>query len=1031
MRARILSASAGSGKTYQLAYKYVYDTIRNYDEKPYLYRAILAVTFTNKATEEMKRRILHEIDILASHPDRSGYMPMLLKDPALNETLVVNRARAVRAKILHDYSHFTVLTIDKFFQRILRGFIKELGIDLNYNIEIETASLLAKSADSLIDDISRDDTLKSWITGYAQENIDGSRKWDIRDEIIGLGAEIFDESAKRAIMNAMSKQELTDLLREAGERLEAVDGEARRLAEEAVRQLEEAGVESIDLSGNVAGVVDFLRSAAAGTFYVPKKGVRGKIVSPEEWKRRDAAAEIVHGAASRILGICERSMRLRETLSLMRKTYRSYALLGDIYAKIGEQCREQGLMLLSETKYILSRFIADNDAPFIYEKTGNRYERFMIDEFQDTSYMEWCNFLPLLRNAMSQSEDTSVLIVGDVKQSIYRWRGGDWRILQQEAARQLGAGDTETCVLADNYRSLPRIVEFNNMVTERVVQADNASLNTLLRGAAEDGMLSTAARDELVDTLHRAYEGHAQTPRLRGRNEGYVRVELFDEEPPLVECIESIVSRGYSYGDIMILYRSNIDGARAARILLEYKRRNNRFNIMTQDALVVGSAAVSSFVIAVMRLSQDADDAISRVAVNAYLGRDYDAELTPRDVSTLARIGQLTPEEAFERIVMEYGLDARTGETAYLQALHEQVVAFCASKVSDIQLFLKMWDERGAGRALSAEKGDNTIELTTIHKAKGLEKKVVILPYCKWSLDPTSGSRNIVWAEPYDGDMSDVGRFPIPYVKNMVGTAFSDEYYREKVYSHVDAINMLYVALTRAREALYAFVPRAARNSTIGPLLWGAVGAEKDAQFVEYGTPSGPEEERQADDAAVRNVILRGYPTSDVTMALRLPSQRYFEDERDGGRVMTPRSVGILMHEVLGGAACAADAERRLDEMRRSGLLGDEQAQELSAALKREFSRPKVAEWFSGEWDEVRNECDIISGATAGTRRPDRVMICGDRAVVVDYKFGADRSGRHVRQVAEYMRLIGDMGYGRVEGYVWYISLGEIAEVVL
>ena len=276
MRAKILSASAGSGKTYQLAYKYVYDTIRNYEEKPYLYRAILAGTFTNKATEEMKSRILREIDTLASHPERSNYLPLLLQDPALNEALVVNRARAVRSKILHDYSHFTVLTIDKFFQRILRAFIKELGIDLNYNIEIETASLLAKSADALIDDISRDETLKRWITGFAEENMDENRMWNIRGDILSLGKELFDESAKRAIMNAVPKDRLMEMLRAAGKRLAAADAEMKSLAAQAVAQLDAAGVERGDVGKYVGLMIDYLRSTAAGVITAPDKSVRNK-----------------------------------------------------------------------------------------------------------------------------------------------------------------------------------------------------------------------------------------------------------------------------------------------------------------------------------------------------------------------------------------------------------------------------------------------------------------------------------------------------------------------------------------------------------------------------------------------------------------------------------------------------------------------------------------------------------------------------------------------------------------------------------
>ena len=713
----------------------------------------------------------------------------------------------------------------------------------------------------------------------------------------------------------------------------------------------------------------------------------------------------------------------------MKSTYRSYALLQDIYKRVRDLCEEEGIMLLSETKYILSRFVAGNDAPFIYEKTGNRFERFMIDEFQDTSIREWENFVPLLQNAMSQSEDTSVLIVGDVKQSIYRWRGGDWRILQQGVRKALGDADTELRILSDNYRSLPRIVEFNNTAMARVVERDNADLDAALLKAAERGSLSRSGYDDLRGTLRSAYEGHAQTPRRKSRNEGYVRIETFEQTPPLVECIESIIARGYSYNDIMILYRKASDGLRTARILLEYKRRNNTFNIMTQDALIVGNAPVSSFVTSVMRLSQDPNDSISRAVMNDYLGRDYDAPLAEDDRATLARICRLTPEEAFEKIVLEYRLDLRHDEIAYLQALHEQIAAFCAAKVADIQLFLAAWDEKGSAKALSVEKSDSTIELTTIHKSKGLERKVVVIPYCNWSLDPAVND-NIVWAAPDEkGDpLASVGRFPVEYKSAMSDSIFSDEYYREKVYSHVDNVNMLYVALTRAKEALYVFIPRTERHNT-GRLLWEAVRQDADPstpERVEYGAPEPPEPENKKSDG-VRSALLEEYPTSDARMTLRLPSQRYFED---GAASLAPRNTGILMHGILNEATDAADAERRIGEARAAGRLSDGQAEELAATIRRELNRPEVAEWFAPDfWDEIRNENDIISGAVVGTRRPDRVMIKGDRVTVVDYKFGADKHKAHLRQTGEYMRLIAEMGYGQVEGYVWYLSLGEIVKV--
>ncbi len=1034
MRAQILSASAGSGKTYRLAYKFVHDTIKHYIEKPYLYRAILAVTFTNKATEEMKSRILKEINDLIVRPAKSSYMADLKRDLRLGEAEIIKRARNIQTKILHDYSRFTILTIDKFFQRILRAFIRELGIDLNYNIEIETSTVLTRSADSLIDDITGDDTLRQWIMEFAQEKIDDNSRWDIRGDLLALGRELFNEQSKQTVMNSTPKEELQRVIREAEKRAAQARADIKAIAEKALKAMDEAGVCPTDFTGKSRSFAKYFSSVAAGDAKEPTATVRARAASPDGWAAKGSVAQALAPALQPLLAeICDtfdRNRRLWSTLPLVKSTYRSYALLQDIYKKVRDLCEEEGIMLLSETKYILSRFVAGNDAPFIYEKTGNRFERFMIDEFQDTSIREWENFVPLLQNAMSQSEDTSVLIVGDVKQSIYRWRGGDWRILQQGVRKALGETDTELQILSDNYRSLPRIVEFNNTAIERVVERDNADLNAALLKAAEKGTLSRGGCDDLLDTLRSAYEGHAQTPKRKSRNGGYVRIETFEETPPLVECIEQVIARGYTYNDIMILYRKASDGLRTARILLEYKRRNNSFNIMTQDALIIGNAPVSNFVTAVMRLSQDPDDSISRALANDYLGRDYDAPLTDGDRATLAGISRLTPEQAFEKIVVEYGLDKRHDEIAYLQALHEQIASFCASKVADIQLFLAAWDEKGSGKALSVEKSDSTIELTTIHKSKGLERKVVIIPYCNWSLDPAVND-NIVWAAPDEkGDpLAGVGRFPVEYKSTMSDSIFSDEYYREKVYSHVDNVNMLYVALTRAKEALYVFVPRAERYNT-GRLLWEAVRQDadpSDPELVEYGVPEPPEPEDKKDDG-VKSVLLDEYPTSDTRMTLRLPSQRYFED--GGSAALAPRNTGILMHGILCEATDAADAERRIGEARIAGRLSDTQAEELTATIRRELGRPEVAEWFAADfWDEIRNENDIISRCTIGTRRPDRVMIKGDRVAVVDYKFGSEKLKKHLRQIGEYMRLVAAMGYGQVEGYVWYLSLGEIVKV--
>ena len=1045
MRAKILNASAGSGKTYQLAYKYVRDVI----DQPGLYRHILAVTFTNKATEEMKSRILKEIHRLASG-GASPYLENLCRELSLDERSVRKRAAEVRSKILHDYSRFTVLTIDTFFQRILRAFIKELGIDLNYNVEIETASVLSKGADTLIEQITVDRDLQRWLTEFVQERIDEGRKWDIRDGILSLGGELFKEKNKDALSVPRSREELGRIVSRAAAQAEATKKQLQQTAARAVAIISRAGLTAADFSGKSRSFANYFFTVAAGELKPYGATVAKMAAAPEGWGAKGSPAQALAPELQPLLremcDIYDANRKSWNTCDLLKENYRSFALLSDLYKRVQQLCDEQNMMLLSETKYVLSEFIGHNDAPFIYEKVGNRFEHFMIDEFQDTSVKEWENFLPLLQNAMAQSEATSVLIVGDIKQSIYRWRGGDWKILHSQAQRALGADSTELVNLTENYRSLPAVVDFNNKAIGRVVEADNRALNATLDEAAARGDMDARTAAGLRDTLCDAYREHAQTPRRLGGRPGYVSVETFAERPPVVERICEVLDKGFRPCDIMILVRGATDGAKVAAELLDFKRRNDdpryRFDVMTQEALIVGNAPVSSFIAAALRLSLNPDDSLSRAVYNHYLGRGFDRPL-PGDERTFFRsIRLLSPEEAFERIVMRHALHDDRQQTAYLQAIHEQIIGFCASKIADIALFLDWWEQQGQNRSLSVDESATTVEITTIHKAKGLEKRVVLIPWCSWQLDPKSGGNvtNIVWAEA-QGDAGAVGRFPVKYKKAMAESGFSAEYYRELVYSHVDNINLLYVALTRAAESLHVFIPRKGGKS-VGGLLLQSIGADGDKALLdgtegrrtateegerfEFGLFTGPVPGGgKASDG--RHVVLENYPTARADLRLRLPSQRYFEEEDEVE--LSPRNFGILMHKAFEEADDRQQIYEAVQRMRDDGTLSPGEAEALRGMIARALAHPVVGEWFGGGWQRVRNENEIIVPGAGSTRRPDRVMIRGTRAVVVDYKFGSREPGRYRRQVGEYLGLLRQMGYTECEGYLWYVKLEEIEKV--
>lgn len=1051
-RAKILSASAGSGKTYQLAYKYVRDVI----EHPELYRAILAVTFTNKATEEMKSRILREIHTLASGA-KSNYMADLRAELSLGEAQVRERALKARTLILHDYSRFSVLTIDRFFQRIIRAFIKELGIELNYNIELDPNTLLKRSADSLVESIAENKEIRKWLLEFAEERINDGNRWDMRGDLSSLGGELFKEKIGERMKMRHSKEELSAIVNRMVGRAEKCKNRMKELGESTVALMSERGVSPSEFKGSSRSFVFNFSKYAEGEFRAPTATMYKAAEDIDAWYGKGADAR-VRDAASSLMPILNEMCKLYDsslsvinTATIVKENYRSFALLADLYDKVEEMCKEENIMILGETKNILSKFINDSNAPFIYEKVGNRYERFMIDEFQDTSVREWKNLLPLLQNAMAQSEDISVLIVGDVKQSIYRWRGGDWRLLKSEAIEALGKENTIVKPLTHNYRSLRSIIEFNNKIIERVVEKDGDHINTMLDNALQNNEISAALHSSLYDIIGSAYTDHKQRSGSRSNEDGYAEVCIYDSDrgfSPFIKTIEDVISRGYRYSDILILVRGSNDGRKVAEELFAYKeqrftsRGEVGFNILTQDALTIESCDIIEFIIAVMRLAINPNNDIERGVYNRYLGNNLGHHFSDDELGYLRHIAHLSPMEALESIIANFRLSQKQDRIAYLQAIHEQVIAFSTSRIADIGHYLDWWDERGKNDTLRVEMSDDTIEIMTIHKAKGLERPVVIIPNCKWDTAPRGNLNQIIWAEANESsDIATIGEFPVVYRKTMQNSAFTEDYYKELVMSHIDAVNLLYVALTRASEELYIYTPKRlnTKSSTdditsIVPLITDAAARVcgegetiSDAEglvqinysFGRKVTSHNSKESNQANN----DQLLDEYTSHRPMVSIHLPGRRFSEEGLSVGSVS--RINGIRLHRIFEQSRTVEDIHRAIERMESDCLIDHNEAAKLSESITRAMANPTVNEWFTTEWDDIKCEAGIIT--PRNMRRPDRVMIKGRRAVVVDYKFGQNEAKSHLKQVGEYLDLLKSMErYDTIEGYVWYIALGKV-----
>ncbi|MFI3331089.1 MAG: UvrD-helicase domain-containing protein [Rikenellaceae bacterium] len=1031
-RVRILKASAGSGKTFTLAYEYIKSVI----SEPSLYKEVLAVTFTNKATEEMKRRILMELYLLSKAKD-SKYMPLLIKDTGFSTAKIQSQAVIAQSFILHNYSRFAVLTIDKFFQRIIRSFIKELGMDLNFNIELKTDTILDNSVDSLLDTIVHDKELRGWITDFVGEKINAGKSWDLKKSLISLGKEIFNDDFKNS---PLSMGELEDFVGSIISKVSQVEQQLKSLAQRIKDLMDENNLTVDDFSGKSTGIMGYVSKVLKSGFVEPSKTALNILGGTSKWftGKTHPVIEPLCGELTDILGdICDTyndNKYLYFSSLLLKKNYRNFALLGKLSEHIKSIYANENILHISETNKILAELISGDDTPFIFEKVGNVFSEFMIDEFQDTSTKQWENFKPLLDNALSAKEKDAVLLVGDVKQSIYRFRGGDWSILNNKVEKEFSNSTTSS--LQTNYRSLKNVVDFNNNFIGKVVELCNDDLNE---------MIGNKLPASSQDMLKNAYTDHAQKT-FSDEKKGYVNItfnEVQDPEskPLVIERIEQLQERGYEPGDIAILVRTGNESKALASMLLQYKGEHPNskycYDVVTAEALQIGKSAQVNFIISFLKFSIDEKNLVERAIINKYLGRDFGAEFATEEQDLLKKLKTLSPLEAFEEIIGYYNIGNESKELAYVQALHNQILSYCSSNVCDSLSFLDYWQKHGREQSINIPASRSAITIISIHKSKGLEFKTVIMPFCNWGMTPLSQS--ITWCD-YE-DHEDMGKFPISWENKMEQSHFSKDFLDEKLLSYIDNINLLYVALTRAECELHIIVPGKAAKNQIDELVVRVLQgqdtrvkldeielnySEKEPGFrvYEYGEPTFAHRQKASPRLVASTYASRKFNAREN---LRVNSQ--IKEEEDEKQVFAPRNYGILMHRIFENSSTSVEVLASVEQLRKDAIINEDESENLKKIIENSFKNPLIKEWFCTPWQQIKNENQIILPSTAKIKRPDRVMINQDRAVVVDYKFGLNESNSHKKQVREYVKILESMGYKSVEGYVWYVSKEKVEKV--
>lgn len=1062
----LIKASAGSGKTHRLTGEY----LRLLFSAENQYRHILAVTFTNKATDEMKSRVVEELYKLTKE-EGSSYLEELKKEFRLPENRIRERAATILESILHDYSAFSISTIDRFFQQTLRAFTREMGLSGGYKLELDDNFVLTQIIDLMIFELDKPQNkeLAGWILDYMRHQIEDGKSWNIKQNIGKLAGQLFNEKYKLLDnddkLKIEDKKQLNDYRQTLLKIIRSWEGELKSTGARALHLMERFGLNYTDFKhGKNSGFLAFIK-LANGDFKKPSPRFFSRADNLEDWVTtksekkpaiESAYYEGLNDCVKQAVTLFENNLSYNTAVSILQN-YHTLGILNDIRNRLQEYQQENNTLFLSDTTELLNRIVSDSESPFIYEKTGTRINHYMIDEFQDTSSMQWQNFKPLIKESLDGGHFN--LIVGDVKQSIYRWRNSDWELLESRILQDFSDNIIRNNVLEMNWRSDFNIVNFNNSVFSAAAAILQKKFNT-----------SAELQENPNGKITEAYQHvRQQVPSGKSPGEGYVKISFLDtsdkendwkskalEQLPLE--IERLQDQGFALKDIAILVRKNDEAIEVAETLLNYKEKNlqsgYRYDIISNEALVIGNAQSVKAVIALLRHFQNRNDETRRMlavyeyyrfhrgllpdkAISNYFdegAKDFPVEVKPE----LHRISTLPFYEMIEAF-FAMSVDAlNEKENAYVQAFMDIVLKFSTDASSNINDFLEWWDEKGSGKTLFSPDEQDAIRLVTIHKSKGLGFGAVIMPFLKWDIDHTGNMGPVLWCKPTVEPFNRLGTIPLQYKSSLENTLFKEDYLKEKLYTYIDNLNLLYVAFTRAKNRIIAVAPKPVGDAVndINSLLWQTfksdgknegelllsdylTGQENNAVF-ELGTPTLLQRKTEKGSASkLDSGKWQSIPFNN-RLKLRLNSAGFFSE--DGSR-----AYGTLMHEIISSIQDLGDLAGAVEKKYISGEIDAGEKNEITGLLTRILSDPGIAEWYSGKY-RVINETEVLHPAF-GFSRPDRIMIGDNEAIVVDYKFGEREEEQYKRQVRHYVRLIKEMGYNNVKGYVFYVKIGKVIEV--
>lgn len=1072
---KVYKASAGSGKTFTLAVEYIKLLIAD----PEVYKHILAVTFTKKATGEMKNRILSQLYGIANNLSSSdGYLAEIKMDDNIkrlgfSDNEIRCKAATALSNIMHDYSRFHVTTIDSFFQSIVRELARELDLTANLKVDLNDGEVLSEAVTSIIDDLEEGTETFNYILSYVKEKINEGKNWIITGEIEEFGKNIFNErylEKERLIRDKIGDK------RFMGNYRERIRNEAELLQKEIV----EKGKTFLDMANNDNLTVDHFKQKSRGIYGYFQKLSMGATPEPnsyvlnclnndEEWLTSRPIRQEYVDLLNETYPLIKEHIKASSTSAAIISHINHLMMLDMITARIRTLNQEANRFLLADTARFLRDMIDESDIPFIYERTGNRFKHIMIDEFQDTSSLQWENFKPLLKNSLS--ENKTCLLVGDVKQSIYRWRNSDWNILNNIQNQEL-ADEIEHSTLNKldtNRRSLGVVVEFNNdFFMNSSANVESKYTESCGQKTSDVGNAYSSVKQKIHESNKgRGYVAVYDIHPTKDSTQDYTQLTLAGIQKTIYNLTQN---KRVKPNDIAILVREK---KQIEAICMAFADNNDGINIVSEDAFKLCSSSAVNIIIAAMSCISNPDNIISRLTL-AYLyqtevldNKDFFNDIDRLLCSAITEQNEDAPlpfhallpsafdenkekllvtplAELAEQIYDIFALKNIEQQDSYLFSFYDCVSSYLNDFPDDIGLFMTKWEEGLKDTTIPNNSLDG-IRIMTIHKSKGLEFHTVIVPFCHWSMGGRSDT--MLWCKPEEKPYNDLPLTPVNYTKNIQSSIFKRDYDEETLKCYVDNLNLIYVAFTRAGSNLIVFTGKHGNGYSANDVIKSSIPQKMHTSTddivttyttgeIEPSKKPGNDSKTDADQNVMTKTplplhLLFSHYDTQPQFKQSNESKRFLSSDSDNGSAQYI-DIGNIVHHILEYTCTHEDLPSAIRKVESEGVFkNEEQKKRIISIVQNALQNDKAKEWFSGKW-RVLNERSILTQDKKGnttTIRPDRVMTDGSVLILIDYKTGR-YSSKHKEQMTKYIDHLQRMGKTNIKAYLWYVVRSEIIPVI-